>query len=584
MSRYTAAAERPGLRGEALATLGYVANWQALFDDAGYWDMFTSPSPLDHMWSLAIEEQFYLVWPLVVTGLFVLSRRRGHPERALRLLGTVSLAGAAVSFAVMWATYSPTDTNRAYYGTDTRIGPMLLGAALAAASTAQMRARRNAGAPADEGSGVDGGDRRPDGNRVASPLVATVAAAAGLAVIAWSFRFVDGQAAFYYQGGLLLFSAAAIVVIRAVTVGRAGPVGAVLRWRPLCALGTISYGVYLWHWPVIVYATPARIGVDGLALDAVRVAATLAVSIASFVLLERPIRQGTLLRPGWPVRGALVSATALALVAILVVTSGTAPQVAATTRPPSMPPGDSSANPYRYYPSEIPPGSTRILILGDSGPGFLAPRMALKAGRHDAVVAGDSQILCSAILPEGVFRNVNGTTVEREPCHDTRREEWRELTATFQPDVVVFYVANTPGLGEARLDGEWVKDCEPAYDDYMYESILADMEMVEQESGAKVVMTTSPAAVGTAFSADGSELLACRNATYGRVAENLDGAIILDLATQVTDAAGRGERMLRDAVHLSDRGADLMSDWMLPQLVALARGEAPPSATPAPTP
>ena len=84
--------------------------------------------------------------------------------------------------------------------------------------------------------------------------------------------------------------------------------------------------------------------------------------------------------------------------------------------------------------------------------------------------------------------------------------------------------------------------------------------------------------------ADGSELLACRNATYGRVAENLDGAIILDLATQVTDAAGRGERMLRDAVHLSDRGADLMSDWMLPQLVALARGEAPPSATPAPTP
>src|SRR5262245_51388067 len=126
----TPAGRRPAFRGDALATLGYVANWHAMGHQTSYWDMFSQPSPLDHMWSLAIEEQFYLVWPLVVGGLLLLARRRstgGH-----RAVAGVALAGALASFAVLALTWSATSTNRAYYGTDARVGPTLLGAALAA--------------------------------------------------------------------------------------------------------------------------------------------------------------------------------------------------------------------------------------------------------------------------------------------------------------------------------------------------------------------------------------------------------------------------------------------------------------------
>lgn len=556
IGRYTAVGERPDLRGEALATLGYVANWHAMVDDAGYWDMFTAPSPLDHMWSLAIEEQFYVVWPLAVTGLFVLARRRGRAARGITLLRGACILGAIASFGSMAATFSPVDTNRAYYGTDTRVGPMLLGAALATVSTAQMR-------------------RRDPAAHHRSPWWVALAAAGASAVVVWAFTSVDGVSGFYYRGGLVVFSLAALVLIRCVTSGRAGPVGTVLRWRPLCALGLISYGVYLWHWPVIVYATPERLGVDGLALDAIRVAATLAVSTASYLVLERPIRRGTLLRSGWQVRTSLAGAVAVALVTVLVVTSGTATDVAASSAPTKLPPGDVSANPYRYYPAEIPPDGVRILIVGDSGPGFLAPRMALKADDYGAAVAGDSQIVCSPILPEGVYRSTEGDVVSRGPCHETRRELWADLADQFEPDVVVFYIANTPGLVEPRLDGEWVHDCIPAYDDWMHDMILGDMQMFA-DRGARIVMTTSPQAVGTAISEHGPEWLACRNATYGRVASDIPGATIIDLATEVArdEALDPDRSMLRDSVHLSDYGADLVSDWLLPQLTGPA---GPPS-------
>ncbi len=166
--------------------------------------------------------------------------------------------------------WSPVDTNRAYFGTDSRLGPTLLGAALA---TVMARRARRTGPPS------------------AALDVAAVVALGGMAV---AFLVIDGQGAAYYRGGLVAFTVAALVVIVAVTGGPPGHAARALSWRPLVALGAISYGVYLWHWPVIVYLTPERLGVRRVVAQALCVVVTLVLAVISYRLVELPVRRGAL--------------------------------------------------------------------------------------------------------------------------------------------------------------------------------------------------------------------------------------------------------------------------------------------------
>ena len=136
--------ELDAIRTDALATVFYAANWQAIWSGHGYWDLFTTPSPLQHTWSLAIEEQFYLVWPLVVFGLIRL-RRGARASLAPAVLAVAGTLGA-LSIAWMVLRYEPgTDPSRVYFGTDTRAGSILLGASLAAWLAWRGTARRAAG-------------------------------------------------------------------------------------------------------------------------------------------------------------------------------------------------------------------------------------------------------------------------------------------------------------------------------------------------------------------------------------------------------------------------------------------------------
>ena len=116
------------IRGDALATIGYFANWRAIFTSRDYWSLFRSPSPLDHTWSLAIEEQFYLVWPLLVVAVVHGCRGRVAAQRLL----VTSIALAIVSLTWTLVIFDPANPSRVYYGTDTRLASILVGAALAA--------------------------------------------------------------------------------------------------------------------------------------------------------------------------------------------------------------------------------------------------------------------------------------------------------------------------------------------------------------------------------------------------------------------------------------------------------------------
>jgi peptidoglycan/LPS O-acetylase OafA/YrhL len=281
------------LRGDQLATLFYVQNWWLILKGHSYFDLWATPSPLRHAWSLAIEEQFYLLWPLVV---FAAMRWRNGSRRTM--LATCIL-GTFASVVWMWLVFDPVDPSRAYYGTGARAHTLLVGSILAVA--------------------LEGRDEIASRWR---RLVDALGATAFTACVA-CFAFVGDRDPFFYKGGSLLFSlTVAAVITSAVQPGR-GPLRRALAFPPLRWLGRISYGVYLWHWPVIVVLTRSRVGLESEALAAFQVATTLLLSIASFVLVERPVRYGAL-GQRISVGHATTVAAGLA-VAILVSTTGGVP-------------------------------------------------------------------------------------------------------------------------------------------------------------------------------------------------------------------------------------------------------------------
>ncbi len=290
-------------REEALAATFYVANWFGIANDISYAEGFGRKSFLHHLWSLAVEEQFYLLWPLAVWGGLRLLGRRGT------LVATVGLiAGSA---ALTWLLYEPlTDPTRVYYGTDTRAAGLLIGAALAfvwrpwAWRTRRPLARRSI-ATATSVSGV-----------------------AALAVLVWAMGRYDlavATAEPLFPGGLLITAWATAVVIAAVAVP-SSPLGALMSLQPFRWIGTRSYGLYLWHWPIFQVTRP-RVDVDLGQWEtlALRLVLTVVVTEVSYRLVETPIRRhgvwGALRRdPLTSLARGIVAAPVVALVVIGAVT------------------------------------------------------------------------------------------------------------------------------------------------------------------------------------------------------------------------------------------------------------------------
>ena len=270
----------------------------AVFAGSSYWAQFIARSPLEHTWSLAIEEQFYFVWPLIVLG--VLTWRRGSVRA---VLGVSAVLARRVGLWLTVRHVPGSDPTRVYFGTDTR----------AAVGAPRRRARGVAG--------VARPDHEPAA-RGSHSRSSRIAAAVGLA---WAWLRVDGRGDGLYEGGLFVSELAVVAVIAAVSHPRSGPLAAVFSFAPLRVLGIVSYGVYLWHWPIYVALSPERTGLDGLRLTGLRVACTFVVAGASYFALERPIRRGVLakrtIRVAAPLTAAIVIAT------VLVATLGAAPVV-----------------------------------------------------------------------------------------------------------------------------------------------------------------------------------------------------------------------------------------------------------------
>jgi peptidoglycan/LPS O-acetylase OafA/YrhL len=307
----------PGYRGDVIASGLYVNNWWYIFQHDSYYSRFAPPAPLDHLWSLAVEEQFYLVWPWVVLAMvlvagYLMKRRRvrllgpgthvggsadGGPVaasapaangdqrgqaggndflsgRARWAMAGVALVLAAASAIEMAMLFHPGyDPTRVYEGTDTRAFGLLIGAAVAMVYPTRRGART-----------LSAGSRR----------LLDVAGLAGLVVVVLLVWRTNEYSDFMFRGGLELLSVAtALVVAAAATPG--GLLGRALGWTPMRWVGVRSYGIYLWHYPIIVLTAAA--GTVGTPVSAVRavilVAVTVAIAAASWRFVEDPIRRGS---------------------------------------------------------------------------------------------------------------------------------------------------------------------------------------------------------------------------------------------------------------------------------------------------
>ncbi|MDQ0949916.1 peptidoglycan/LPS O-acetylase OafA/YrhL [Streptomyces phaeochromogenes] len=266
-----------------------LANWHFISDQVGYWNS-ADTRVFGHLWSIAVEEQFYLVWPLLLA--LAARGRNAH-----RRVAAMAVAGAAVSLFLMIVLTVPTDTTRVYEGTDTRAFSLLLGSLMATAPAAHHLARV--------------GERTADR--------ASLALACGIGAY-WATA--DGQdAPSLFQGGLFLHALAAALLIAFLAQAPRTPVGRVLAAPPLRWFGLISYSLYLWHWPICLLLSEERLGIPDWSRTAVVLALSVAAAWLSKVLVEDPIRY----RARWA-KGRTGTAALLATIAALATLWALTPQ------------------------------------------------------------------------------------------------------------------------------------------------------------------------------------------------------------------------------------------------------------------
>jgi len=540
------------LRWDGLATLGYVANWRLMASRQSYFEQFFDPSPLTHMWSLGIEEQYYLLWPLLLLGALRLAGGRTRPLLVGTLLATLA---SALAMATL---YRPGgDPSRVYYGTDTRAQALLLGGALALAL-----ARR--GSPA-----------RPRGRALVDGL-----GALGLAGLLAMMVAVGGDARWMYRGGFAVAAAAAGAAVVAA-VQPAGRLRALLAVAPLPGIGRISYGLYLWHWPAYVVLSPDRTRLDGPALLALRLAATFALAGLSYRLVELPVRRGALGRRR--VARPVTVGAATALIAVLLLGTAGAPAAggpAAGGRGVALgDPGSPVGVPAAAVSAARPRPATdlRVYLVGDS--------VAFRLGYdyQPGTVPGMA-LETDAIIGCGVARaaNVERGRVQPLPAQCAGWPSmWRAGVARVRPDVALLVVGAWE-VYDKRVGDRTLRVGTAEYERYLDGELRLAYDTLARRS-PRIAMLNVPcyrqrqAGLGpeSAVRNDPARVAWLNQVLARFVAARRDRVVLIDLHGLLCPG-GRyrdrldGRQVRDDGVHFSPDGADLVWRWLGPQLRRLA--------------
>lgn len=612
-----------GLRSDALSALGWVGNWRFESELTDYFAQGGTASPLQHTWSLGVEEQYYLMWPLLLVAVSTLITlpgwrnrdRRGRVAEVRRwAIGGLAAIGAALSAIEAVALTSHGRLGRVYFGTDTRAQALLLGALTAAVLASRWSA------PATE--------LRSAGSAVLGRFLLL----GGLTCLAVALTTATGDVGEFHRGLLTGVALAAAAVVAGVMLDPGGPVTRALATQPMVGLGRISYGVYLWHWPAFLALDGARTGLTGLPLFGLRCAATLLLAAASWVLVERPTRRW---RPSPRRLLPAVAAAVAAAAALLVVgvPTGHAPEQSAAYLPPGVPtpdiangPGpivesasiDSSGTP-TPTPTRTPTAASTGTPPASSAPNrpervpATATRRAPSSARATATPAmstpprtrdprqplridvfGDSiawtlmrylpktpgltftdhTALGCGIVQGGPYRYFGDISDQRPVC-DAWPRTWAAQIAADRPDVALLLVGRWETMDRMH-DGQWMHLGDSAFDTYI-SAQLGKAFAVLGRTGAQVVAATEPynrrgeKSDGSLFPEDQPVRVDRWNSLLRQAAANHPAIDILDLNRKlcpdgVYTQDVEGLRVRSDGVHLTPGGVSWLTPWLVNSL------------------
>ena len=439
------AAALEALRRQALATLAYVANWQLLQAGDGYFAV-RDPSPLQHTWSLAIEEQFYVVWPLVV----VLCLRS---SQGVRRLAQVTVGSFVGSVALMAWLAEVDGTSRAYYGADTRLQ------AIAAGSLLAIVLHRHAGISAP----------------VARRAVGAAAVLGGVVVLV-AARTVTGQGLAFYRGGFAAIAVASVALVAGVQLLPGSRGTRLLATPALVWVGRRSYGIYLWHWPVFVFVNAERSGLSGNALLALRLGVTAVLTVASYALVEQPLRVRR-----WASRAVAVGLAPAAMAAAAAIV------LVATTATPD---GDTALSSVSTVIDDdpIPRGERRTLLVGDSVAQTVGLGLGPFLAEHGIELVNRAELGCGA-LPHGEILDQGKVATHRPECA-AMFDQWERFVEEYRPDSAIVLLGRWEVM-DRKVDGRWSRIGEPAFDRLVTDA-LGDAVDRFRRHGVAVVLATAP--------------------------------------------------------------------------------------------
>jgi peptidoglycan/LPS O-acetylase OafA/YrhL len=567
----------PRFRADMLAAVGYVTNWRLAGSGSGYGALFAAPSPFVHLWSLAIEEQFYLLFPLAFAGLLVLVRGR-------RLAGAALLGAAATgSFALAWLTAAHQGNDGlAYYGTHTRAGELLVGVALAFVL------------------GSAPGRRALDAR--AGRVAFTLAGVAALAGLAWLWHVVPIGDPHLFRGVTALNAGLTAVLIVAVL---SGPVDTVLGVAPLRAIGMISYAAYLFHWPLYLVLAPPRVELESTGLFCLRLAATITAATVSYIVIESPFRfRLPMPRPGL----AAVMATGVAVVvALAVVVPAGDPTLVAGAGPGGFSSVSASSTGVGLLGATPPPGKGRrpvdVRMLKEvRAVGAIAPGPGQPPATDTVLLAGDS-VAWSMMVGFRYWNDnpmhgrrirldthiafgcpVGGAGVVRDATEHPTFDDcnsWRPdlpgALATSKPDAIVI-VMGLEDLNGRNVDGRWRQLGDPHYDRWLegqISSVAGDLEA----PGVPVVWLTfphvrvkdlrDPTRQWQDIEINQPAKVDRFNAVLRRAVADHPLVRVVDLAAWLQTWPGQSFNPEdRDGVHFSFDASDRVDAWLIPQVLA----------------